>query len=132
MATGDFVIGIYGDYESLHQELTNMAKLKKAGDQKFEIKTYTSIDEIRESHILFVVPEYSNRMPMIMERLEKQGYNTLILTDQEGMATKGAGINFYYSDNKQRMEINENNVKKYGLLVSKQLMSVARVVEDPQ
>lgn len=132
METGDFVIAIYGEYESLYQELITMAKSKKAGTQKFSIQKYTDINQIRESHILFIVPDKSHHLPKVIQRLEKQEYNTLLVTDKEGMVSKGAGINFYYADSKQRMEINENNVTKYGLLVSKQLMSVARVVKDPQ
>ena len=33
MGTGDFVIGIYGEYESLFNELNNMAQTKKAGER---------------------------------------------------------------------------------------------------
>ena len=62
--------------------------------------------------------------------MEDNDYNTLILTEKEGLASKGAAINFYYSDSKQRMEINPDNVTKYGLTISKQLMTVARVVKD--
>jgi hypothetical protein len=130
MGSGDFIIGILGDYESLFQELKIMSQKKKAGDQSFVVEKYNSLDQIKRSHILYIVSENSDHLPQVIKKMEDNDYNTLILTEKEGLASKGAGINFYYSESKQRMEINPDNVTKYGLTLSKQLMTVARVVKD--
>ena len=130
MESGDFVIGLFGDYDALFQELKIMSERKKAGDQKFVLKKYDNIDQINSSHIIYIVPENSDQLAQVIKKMEDNDYNTLILTEKEGLASKGAAINFYYSDSKQRMEINPDNVTKYGLTISKQLMTVARVVKD--
>ena len=130
MESGDFIIGLFGDYDGLFQELKIMSENKKAGDQKFVVKKYDNIDQINSSHIIYIVPENSDQLARVIKKMEDNNYHTLILTDNEGLASKGAAINFYYSESKQRMEINPDNVTKYGLTISKQLMTVARVVTD--
>lgn len=130
MESGDFIIGLFGDYEGLFQELKIMSQNKKAGDQSFVVEKYDNIDQINRSHIIYIVPENSDQLPQVIKKMEDNDYNTLILTDKEGLARKGAAINFYYSESKQRMEINPDNVSKYGLTMSKQLITVARVVKD--
>jgi hypothetical protein len=132
MDAGDFTIGLLGDYESLHQELKMIAQNKKVGEQRFAVEKYDNIDQINSNHIIYIVSENSDQLPQVIKKMEENNYHTLILTDKEGLAQKGAGINFYYSESKQRMEINPDNVTKYGLITSKQLMTVARVVTDPK
>lgn len=130
MKSGDFVIGILGEYESLLHELTILSQTKTAGDQNFVIEIYDNADQIKKSHIIFIVPENNDQLAQVIQKMEENNYNTLILTDSEGLAIKGAAINFYYSDSKQRMEINPENVTKYGLIMSKQLMTLARIVKN--
>ncbi len=130
MESGDFIIGLFGDYDGLYQELKIMSQNKKVGDQSFVVEKYNNIDQINRSHIIYIVSENSDQLPQVIKKMEDNDYKTLILTDKEGLARKGAAINFYYSESKQRMEINEDNVTKYGLIMSSQLMTVARVVKD--
>jgi len=130
MESGDFVIGLFGDYESLYQELKIMEQNKKAKNQSFVVEKYDNIDQINSTHILYIVPEKSDELTQVIQKMDNNSYNTLILTDKQGLARKGAAINFYYSESKQRMEINPDNVKKYGLVMSSQLMTVAQVVKD--
>jgi len=130
MESGDFVIGLFGDYESLYQELKIMEQNKKAKNQSFVVEKYDNIDQINSTHILYIVPEKSDELSQVIQKMDNNSYNTLILTDKQGLARKGAAINFYYSESKQRMEINPDNVKKYGLVMSGQLMTVAQVVKD--
>lgn len=130
MEAGDFIVGVLGEYDGLLNELKTMSQNKKAGDQSFMVVKYDNIDQINRSHILYIVSENSNQLSQVIKKMEDRKYNTLILTDKDGLASKGAAINFYYSESKQRMEINPDNVTKYGLTMSQKLMTVARVVEN--
>jgi hypothetical protein len=49
--TGNFVIGVYGNYPMLLTELNRMASTKTAGSQKFEIKSVNTVEAASKYHI---------------------------------------------------------------------------------
>ena len=125
--TGDFVIGIFGSYPTLKGELETMARTKKFQGKSIVVKEYYSVDRIDACHILYVIPEKSPIMNLVNKEVQRKPI--LVLTDYEGMIKQGSSINFYYSQNKQRMEISPTNIEKCGLLVSSKLLSLAKVVQ---
>ena len=126
MREGDFIIGILGDYPTLHSELSIMAQTKTRGNQNFKIANYKNVNDIGKCHILFIDSRLSNQLPDVINLTT--GRNTLIVGDGAGLAAQGAGISFYDAQNKQKMEVNPNNVEKYNLKISSQLLALARVV----
>jgi len=54
-----------------------------------------------------------------------KGKSALIVTDKEGLASKGAAINFVIVENKQKIELNKSNIERYKLKVAEQLVSMA-------
>ncbi|HEX5170096.1 MAG TPA: YfiR family protein [Cyclobacteriaceae bacterium] len=127
MKTGSFVIGIYGDYPNLLAELQNMASTKTAGSQKITIIQYSSVETIVPCHLIYVNEDKAGELPGIIKKLGD--YPTLVVTDAEGSAKKGACINFYYEASKQRMEVNPETIRKRDLKISGQLLSLAKVVQ---
>ena len=121
-----FQIAVLGEYPTLMSELNNMATTKKAGNRPFEIRNYNDVNQLGSCHILFVESKYSSEIANIVNRL--QGRNTLLVTEGEGLAQSASAINFFYADNKQRMEINQANIVKYNLKVSSKLLAIAKVV----
>ena len=124
---GNFVIGVIGA-NSFYNDLTTLLVKKTVGNQKFEIKSYTNIESVTTfCHILFIPAENSSMLPEALKKLK--GKSTLIVTEKSGLAKQGAGINFIIENNKQRFELNKNNVEKYNLKVSSTLTTLAIQVE---
>ncbi len=127
MKEGNFVIGIYGDYPKLTEELKRMSSSRKRGDQTFEITNYDGINNMNKCHILYVVAANSEKISSVIKEIS--GKNILLVTEGAGLAKQGAGISFFDANNKQRMEINPNNVEKSKLKISSQLLALATVVK---
>jgi hypothetical protein len=122
-----FTIGLYGEYPEFLSELNKLAAEKKHGNQPYIIIQYKNISDIKPCHVLYLTPESDGEISKVMERIK--GQNTLLVTDKEGMTKKGACINFFYEDNKQRFEVSNENVKLQGLKISTQLSSIAKVID---
>lgn len=124
---GNFVIGVLGT-SSFYNDLNALLSTKTVGNQKFEIKSYTSIESINGlCHILFIPAENSNLLPDVLKKMK--GKSSLIVTEKAGMTKQGAAINFIIENNKQRFELNKANIEKYNLKVSSTLEALAIKVE---
>lgn len=122
-----FTIGLYGEYPEMLSELNKLATDKKRGDQPFVIVHYKQLSDIKPCHVLYLAPERDGEISKVVEKLK--GKNTLLVTDKDGMIKKGACINFFYEDNKQRFEVSNENVKQQGLKISSQLSSIGKVID---
>jgi hypothetical protein len=125
MRSGDFVIGIYGN-STLTTELQVIASKQKVGNQAIKIKTFSAISDITKCHILFISASKSSSLGNILATLGKA--NTLVVTDKEGLAHYGSGINFVMDGDKLNYEINKANIQKQGLTVSGTLLSLGIAV----
>ncbi|NJK85338.1 MAG: YfiR family protein [Bacteroidales bacterium] len=118
---GDFVIGILGN-SPIATELETIASKQKIGLQNIVIKTFTTAEKIEDCQILIISPGKSN---LLKDALAKTaGKPTLVITDKEGLALQGAGINFITDGNKIKYEINKKNVEKSRLIVNSALMTL--------
>ena len=88
--SGDFVIGVLGD-SPIIASLNAIAQTKKAGNQTIVIKKFSSATLIEKCNILYIVKDKSDALN---EAKMKTNGNTLIVTDKDGLGTKGANINF--------------------------------------
>jgi len=133
--TGNFVVGVLADKKNMpltnatHTELLNMAKTKKAGTQTFQIDLFNDVSSINKCHIIYIPTGMSDQLDEVISLLEKNKYSTLIVTDKEGLAQKGAAVNFVRVDNRQKFELNENNAKKYNLKLASKFKNLAIIVE---
>ncbi|PJB15087.1 MAG: hypothetical protein CO118_05245 [Flavobacteriales bacterium CG_4_9_14_3_um_filter_32_8] len=119
---GNFVVGVVGE-SPLYLELSKMAKTKKVANQTLEIKKFVSSDDISKCHILYVSQKSGEEISTIIKHIKTN--STLIVTEQQGLIDKGAGINFIIKDNRQKFELNKKNVEKYKLKVSSNLEALA-------
>lgn len=124
---GNFVIGVLGT-TPFYNDLSTLLSKKNVGEQKFEIKSFSSVESISGNcHILFIPAAQSNLVPDLLKKMK--GKSTLIVTEKPGMAKQGSGINFVVENNKQRFELNKANIEKYDMKVSSTLASLAIAVE---
>lgn len=123
--SGNFVIGILGE-SNLHDGLQAMATSKKVANQAFEIKRFNSVGEIDKCHMLIIPRKMGAELTSAKSKVTN--YATLIITEEEGLALKGSGINFVVKENKQKFELNKSNIENHNLQISSSLLSLALVV----
>lgn len=126
LKSGDFVIGVIGQ-KQLTDKLIEVTNGKKVGAQNIVVQTYSSVDEISGCHILILGT--SNSTPKRVESaVTKAGNNTLIVTNGNNMATKGATVNFTIQEGKLKFELNKSNASTRNLKISSYLENLAIIV----
>ncbi len=123
--SGDFVIAVVGNSPIL-SELEAVAASKKVGTRNIVIKKLTASADMSGCHIIFVSEGQSGSLASISSKVV--GKNTLVISETNGGAKKGAGINFIIVDDKMKFELNKGAVEKQGLKVSGDLTKLAIVV----
>ncbi|MEP7169692.1 MAG: YfiR family protein [Bacteroidota bacterium] len=116
------VIGFYGPSPVI-DELKKVCANKKVKDKVIEIRQANDVSEAAECDIFFIPQNLNDDFKYLNEQLLGKG--VLIVTEEKGMAQKGASINITEMENKIRFELNEASVKRAGLKISSQLMALA-------
>ena len=107
-------------------EFKKMADLKKVGTRPIKIYPIKTITEIRKCNILFVP---ANKSEQLGDILAKVGTNSiLVVTEQEGAAAKGSGINFITKNGKLAFELNQAALNKQKLKATSELTRLAIVI----
>jgi hypothetical protein len=121
-----FLITVVGA-SPLTQELENLAKTKTAQGKKIEISEVSEISLLKKSRI--VILGKSNERVLEEVKKKTRGSGALIISFGNGLAEKGAMINFYLDDGKLRFEMNRSALEQEKIQVSSQLLKLARLVE---
>lgn len=124
-ATGDFVIAVVGNSPIL-VELEAIAATKKVGTRTIIVKKMSASADLSACHMVFISEGQSSALASVSGKL--QGKNILIISETNGGAKKGAGINFVIVDDKMKFELNKGAIEKQGLKVSGDLTKLAIVV----
>jgi hypothetical protein len=120
--TGPFVIGVIGGSD-VAGELETYTKGKKVGVQEISIIRYSTPQEIKTCHILFVPYTKTKQIPEILGLLN--GKCTLIITEKFGALENGSGINFLIQGDKLKFELKADNATKFGMKFSSKLQEMA-------
>jgi hypothetical protein len=81
-------------------------------------------------HILFIAASTDAKVKN--EALAKlQNTGVLLVGEEDGLAQRGAVVNFFIENNKVRFEINVQTAEQQQLKVSSKLLSLARIVGRP-
>ncbi len=123
---GDFVIAIIGN-SKVTPELKSLAATKKANGQTIVIKQFATIAEVDHCQILYIS---SGKSSMLKEAVEKtKNMSALLIAEREGLAKKGAGINFVQmEDETLKFEVNKKVIEAHNLKIPKVLFSLGLVV----
>lgn len=106
--------------------LDKFAKKLKKKNRDLRIIPQASIKEMPQCHILFVSQSEKSNLNQILPRVRE--YPVLVIGDTPGFAQKGVGINFFLQKNKIRFEVNREALERAGLVVSSELLNLARIV----
>ena len=80
-----------------------------------------------EAQILFISEPETQNINTIIEQLKNR--KILIVSDTEGMAEKGASVNFVLVEGKLKFELNPAVIEDAGLKVSSQLQKLAIIIK---
>lgn len=118
---GDFVIIVLGE-TALIDELKIIAEKKKVGFQPIVVKKIASTDQISKCHMIYVSKSKSDNIADVKAKLTTS--STVIIADNPGAISKGAGINYVVNGGKQLFEISKSNVEKQNIKVGADLLSL--------
>jgi len=128
-----FIIGVLGK-DRASASLDKVAETKKVDDKKVVIQRFKSMEDYKPCHILFISgaaagekdEKAEERLAAALKQIK--GKPVLIVTENEGLALKGAVINFFVDDNRVKFEINPEAAKGQGLEVSSKLLQLGKIV----
>lgn len=123
--SGDFVIGVVGN-APISDALNAMAASKTVGTQKIVIKKFSNVAAVSDCQILFLSNDSAKDVDEAASKSKSKNY--LLVTESNGLAKKGACINFVVVDGKLKFELSKSAVKDAGLKVSSELLGLAIVI----
>lgn len=121
----EFVIGVVGNNE-MYNTLNSWYAGKAKGNKVFVIKKFKNADEVSDCQVLFIDRSKSNEFDVINNKVHGKG--TLVVTDRNGLGSKGSCINFKTVDEKLRFEINQHAIETSNLKVASSLTSMAILI----
>ena len=124
--SGDFIIGIVGD-SPLYDDLKNLSTNKTVGDQRIVVIKISPSANSYNCHILFISEQESSSLKRIV--LLTAGAAILIISESDGLARKGACINFITVDERLKLEINKNNVEQRNLHIASELLELGIIIK---
>jgi hypothetical protein len=123
---GDFIIGIIGD-SPLYNELERFVENKTVNGKKIVLKKMPSSGDYYNCQILFISEDKSKSVKKIAE--VTKGNPTLIISESDGLASKGSCINFAIVNDHLKLEINKNNIEQHNLNIATELLSLGVIVK---
>ena len=121
--SGDFIITIVGS-KDVYNQLTALTQNMKVGLQSIQVKYASSVNDLSGfQHIIFINDLQSSKINAVLQRIADSG--TLLVTETEGMITRGSMINFIPVDGMMKFEISQENLKKNKLMASVILQKMA-------
>lgn len=120
-----FIIGIIGN-DPFGQYIEELVKGEKIGNHPIIIKRYYSLENIEDSHILFINTSDRDRIRRILSIVRNK--SILTVSDTENFTDFGGAVHFYRHENKIRLKINISSAKNSRLEISSKLLSLAEIV----
>lgn len=119
---GEFVIGVLGE-SAIYNELKTLAATKKVNGKSIIIRKYSVSDSVSGCHLVFVSSSKSSSVKSLNERTKNQP--VLIVAEREGLARKGAAINFVtLEDEILRFEVNKKAIEGHQLKIQNELLKL--------
>lgn len=121
----EFIIGVVGNNE-MYTTLNTWYAGKPKGAKTYVIKKFNSAAEMTDCQVVFIDRSKSGEFDAISAKVKGKG--TLVVTDRNGLGTKGSCINFKTVDDKLRFELNQHAIEASNLKVASTLSSMAILI----
>jgi hypothetical protein len=122
-----FTIGAVGK-DVFAGSLEKTLKDRTAQGKPVEVLRFATADDVKPCQLLFVPYPERDQLARISKAL--QGSSTLIVSEFDGAARKGAVVNFYLEDKRVRIEVNPDAAARENLKVGAKVLRLSRIVKD--
>jgi len=120
-----FKIGVLGK-SSIIAPLEELAEKKLANDKPIEVHQFQTIQDLKDSQILFIATSQKEQIDKVLSTLENKPI--LTISDTPGFCERGIMINFFMQGDLVKFELNPVKLESAGLKASSQLQKLARIV----
>lgn len=121
----EFVIGVVGSND-IYKTLNTWYAGKAKGTKTYVIKKFNNAAEITDCQVIFIDRSKSGEFDAVNNKVKGKG--TLVVTDRNGLGSKGSCINFKTVDDKLRFELNQQAMEASNLKVAGALTSMAILI----
>jgi hypothetical protein len=121
----EFVIGVVGNNE-IYNTLNTWYAGKAKGNKTYVIKKFNNASEVTDCQVVFIDRTKSGEFDAVNNKVK--GKSTLVITDRNGLGSKGSCINFKTVDEKLRFELNQQAIEASNLKVAGALSSMAILI----
>lgn len=122
-----FYIGILGD-DPFGTALDETIQDETIDNHKIIIERSQHVEDLQNCQMIFISKSKKADVSSILSELDSKPI--LTVSEIDGFAQHGGGINFYLSGPKVRFEINPQVPQNDGLKISSQLLSLGRIVQS--
>jgi hypothetical protein len=120
-----FSIGILGD-DPFGAALDDTVQGETIANHKLVVRRSQQIADLADCQMIFVSKSERKHLAEILSALDSRP--VLTVSEVEGFARNGGGINFYLDGTKVRFEINPDAAQNDRLKISSQLLSLGKIV----
>ncbi len=121
----EFVIGVVGNTE-MYNTLNTWYAGKAKGTKTYVIKKFNNAAEVTDCQVVFIDRSKSSEFEAVNNKVKGKG--TLVVTDRNGLGSRGSCINFKTVDEKLRFELNQQAIEASNLKVAGALTSMAILI----
>ena len=121
------VVAILGAHP-LEESLTKVVRGKTAQGRPLEIRRATQPADLKGAHVVFLPDGEKERFDAALGAVK--GTPALLVGESEGLAHRGAALNFYMDETKVRFEANVDAASRAGLSIGSKLLKFARLIKD--
>jgi hypothetical protein len=123
---GEFTIAVFGK-SKIYDELVKQAAGKTINGLPVKIVQSDNITELGTPQIIYLADGKSSALDDVLKATE--GRSIMVIAEREGLYKKGAGFSFVIMDNNTlRYDINNSEMEKRQIRVSKNLVSLANTI----
>jgi len=123
--SGNFIIAVVGD-ENVASTIQNFYTNRTVKGQTVKVINVENVSSINNAHVLYISKNKSREFDEAKEKFV--GKSTLMITDKNGLGSKGSCINFQEVNGKLKFEINQESIKGNNLRISTQLSSMGILI----
>jgi hypothetical protein len=125
-ADDPFRIGVLGQ-DPFNAALEDTVQGETISNHKIIVEHAMQVDDLKNCELVFISKSEKKHVPEILSALDDKPI--LTVSEIEGFAERGGGINFYLEGKKVRFEVNPDAAQHDGLKMSSQLLSLGKIIE---
>ena len=126
-ARSPLVLAVIGE-DPFGEVLDKTMRGRRIGKRPIRVLRVPDPAELPDAHLAFLPRSESERLPRVLQRYART--SALVVADEQGLATRGAGAGFFLDERKVRFEVNVDALARARLEASSQLLKLARIVRD--